>query len=89
MGDRRRLFGRLERGRTAHENEPCAAAARYGRRAGRIVDDLTNGCAFAFPPRLAKGLEEASDDQLAAGEILGSVYGLHWEALDVDQYLPG
>ncbi|VTZ64182.1 hypothetical protein EMEDMD4_570063 [Sinorhizobium medicae] len=38
---------------------------------------LTNGCTFAFPPRLAQGLEEASSDQLAAVEILGHGYGLH------------
>lgn len=79
----------LERGRVAHESEPRADAARYDRRAGRIVVDLTNGCTFAFPPRLAQGLEAATDDQLATVEILGRGYGLHWEALDVDLSLPG
>jgi hypothetical protein len=79
----------LERGRLARESEPRAAAVRYDRRAGRIVVDLTNGCTFAFPPGLAQGLEQATDDQLAAVEILGRGYGLHWEALDTDLSLPG
>ena len=79
----------LERGRTARAGEPRAAAARYDRTSGRVIVDLENGCTFAFPPRLAQGLEAASDEQLAAVEILGRGYGLHWEALDVDLSLPG
>lgn len=51
--------------------------------------ELTNGCTFAFPPRLVQGLEAASDDELDAVEILGAGYGLHWEALDVDLSVPG
>ncbi len=62
---------------------------RYDKRSGRIVVALTNGCTFAFPPRLAQGLEEASSDQLAAVEILGHGYGLHWGGLDVDLSIPG
>lgn len=79
----------LGRSRAAHASEPRAAAARYDRASGRVIVDLENGCAFAFPPRLAQGLETASDDQLAAVEILGRSCGLHWEELDVDLSLPG
>lgn len=79
----------LERGRIAQESEPRAAAARYDRQSGRVIVDLTNGCTFAFPPHLAQGLEDATEDQLAEIEILGQGYGLHWEALDVDLSLPG
>ncbi|WP_304177603.1 DUF2442 domain-containing protein [Phenylobacterium aquaticum] len=78
-----------ERGRIAAQVEPRAASARYDRRQGRIVVALTNGCTFAFPPRLAQGLEGATDEQLAAFEILGAGYGLHWESLDVDLSIPG
>src|SRR3546814_11474946 len=46
-------------------------------------------CTFAVPSRLAQGLEGATDDQLAAVEILGQGYGLHWEALDADLSVPG
>ena len=79
----------LERGRVAHASEPRATAARYDRASGRVVVDLENGCAFAFPPRLAQGLEGATDDQLATVELLGRGYGLHWEEPDVDLSLPG
>src|SRR3546814_10499426 len=79
----------LERGRVAHASEPRATTARYDRASGRVIVDLENGCTFAFPPRLAQGLEGATDDQLAAVEILGQGYGLHWEALDADLSVPG
>lgn len=79
----------LERGRMAEQNEPRADAVRYDRRNSRIIVELTNGCTFAFPPRLAQGLEAASDEELDAVEILGAGYGLHWEALDVDLSVPG
>lgn len=79
----------LERGRIAQAAEPRAAAARYDRQLGRVIVDLVNGCTFAFPPRMAQGLENATDDQLAEVELLGRGYGLHWEALDVDLTVPG
>jgi hypothetical protein len=79
----------LERGRAVRASEPRATAARYDRASGRIMVELDNDCTFAFPPRLAQGLEDASDEQLAAVEILGQGYGLHWEGLDVDLSIPG
>ncbi len=79
----------LERGRAAGLREPRATAARYDRRTGRVIVRLTNGCMFAFPPRLAQGLESATEAQLGQIEILGAGYGLHWEALDVDLTIPG
>jgi len=79
----------LERGKLALETEPRAATARYDRQLDRVIVDLTNGCTFAFPPRIAQGLETATADQLAEVEILGLGYGLHWEGLDVDLSLPG
>jgi len=79
----------LERGKVALQTEPRAATARYDRQLDRVIVDLTNGCIFAFPPRIAQGLEAASADQLAEVEILGLGYGLHWEGLDVDLSLPG
>lgn len=79
----------MERGRLAQLNEPRAAAARYDRQHGRVVIELTNGCTFTFPPQLAQGLENATDDQLAQIEILGPGYGLHWEELDADLSIHG
>ena len=79
----------LERGRVARVRQPRAAAARYDGRLGQVVVELTNGCTFAFPPRLAEGLEAATGDQLAQVRVSGSGYGLHWEALDADLSIPG
>ncbi len=79
----------LERGKAARLNEPRAQSARYDSQLDRVVVELTNGCMFTFPPRLVQGLEAATDDQLAQVEILGSGYGLHWEALDADLSVPG
>lgn len=83
------IHAALERGRVAQQSQPRAAAARYDRKNGRIVVDLTNGCTFAFPPRMAQGLEAATEDELASVEILGAGYGLHWETLDADLSVPG
>lgn len=79
----------LERGHIAQQTEPRATAARYDRKNSRIIVDLTNGCTFAFPPRMAQGLETATDEELASVEILGAGYGLHWETLDADLSVPG
>ena len=35
------------------------------------------------------GLETASQDQIAAFELLPNGYGLHWEDLDLDLSVPG
>jgi hypothetical protein len=77
------------RGQAARRQEPRATAARYDRQLGRLIVELTNGCSFAFPPRLAQGLETATEEQLAQVEILGAGTGLHWEALDADLSVPG
>ena len=79
----------IERGKHVLDTAPRATSVRYDPKLGRVVVDLTNGCTFAFPPRLAQGLEAATDDQLKAVQILGVGHGLHWEALDVDLSIPG
>ena len=79
----------LERGRKTRLLEPRAAAARYDRQLERVIVELTNGCTFSFPPRLAQGLEAATAEQLSQVEILGAGSGLHWETLDIDLSLPG
>ena len=79
----------LARGRNTRASEPRALSVRFDARSGRMIVDLTNGCTFAFPPRLVQGLENAGDGDLSTVEILGAGYGLHWEALDVDISVPG
>ncbi len=79
----------VARGKRARLLEPRARSARYDAASGRVIVELTNGCTFAFPARLAQGLEGATDEQLAAVEVLGAGYGLHWEELDTDLSIPG
>jgi len=79
----------LQRGKVARAQDPRAAAARYVSRSGRVIVELTNGCTFAFPSKLAQGLEAATDEKLAQVEILGAGTGLHWEAIDADLSVPG
>jgi Protein of unknown function (DUF2442) len=73
----------------ARTHEPRATGVRYDHEAGRVIVDLANGCVFAFPPKLAQGLETATEEQLAQAEILGAGSGLHWERLDVDLSVSG
>ncbi len=76
-------------GKIAQLNEPRAIKARYNKKLGRMIVELTNGCSFTFPPHLAQGLETATAEQLAQVESLGAGYGLHWEELDADLSVPG
>ena len=68
---------------------PTATAARYDRRRGRVVIDLSNDLSIAFRPQQAQGLEHATPDQLRTIDISPSGLGLHLPALDADLYLPG
>ncbi|HEV2362796.1 MAG TPA: DUF2442 domain-containing protein [Caulobacteraceae bacterium] len=85
----REILAARARGMRAAETEPRAKSARYDRASGRVLVDLSNGCAFAFPARRLQGLERASDADLARVEVLGAGAGLHWESLDADFSLAG
>lgn len=78
-----------ERGRVHFETTPHAKSARFDRSTGMVTLDLYNGCIFSFPARQLQGLEHASDDELAAVEVSGVGYGVHWESLDADFSVPG
>ena len=72
-----------EQGRIVYETEPHARAASFDRMTGNLIIELTNGATYNVPARHLQGLEDASDEAIAAVEI-GSGYGLHWEELDAD-----
>ena len=78
-----------ERGRIIRETQPHARSARYDAKADRVIVELTNGATFAFPPHLIEGLHDASPAQIAAVQVSGAGFGLHWEALDLDYTVPG
>ncbi len=86
--DETRFAAAEERGQTMLASEPRAVAARYDDKTGRVVLDLTNGCLYAFPTVLVEDLQSASPDALAAVEVDGLGFNLHWPDLDVDLYVP-
>lgn len=69
-------------------NEPRAVAASYDGASGRVVIELSNGCAYAFPARLVQDLQDADETALAGVEVDGLGFNLSWPALDVDLYVP-
>lgn len=68
---------------------PRAVSARYDRRTGRIVIDLSSRLIVSFAPEDAQGLENARPSQLSRIEISPSGFGLHFPAVDADLYVPG
>lgn len=85
----RQLAAATEWGRIADDTEPRAVSARYNRRTKRIEIELRDRCLFAFPAEIAQGLRGATPEQLAAVEVEGNGYALHWEELDADFTVPG
>jgi hypothetical protein len=79
----------VEAGNQANATEPRAVAAHYDSANHLIVVRLRSGALFSFPPDIAQGLAEASEEDLAAVEITPSGAGLHWEKLDADFSVPG
>ena len=68
---------------------PHAKGARYDRKSGRVVVELDNGCAFAFPARNVQGLETAKPGDLAEIELLGDGFVLHWPRVNADIRIEG
>ena len=81
----KRANARAARRRT---HGPIAVAARYDRRSGRVVVELSTGIDVMFSPQKAQGLEGAKPAQLGTIEISPSGLGLHFPKLDADLYLP-
>jgi hypothetical protein len=79
----------IVRGARATAAEPRAVRAWYDADSGRVMVELTSGILFGFPSEFGQGLRGATARELAAVEIEGGGYGLHWEALDADLTVPG
>ncbi len=67
---------------------PVATAARYDRKADRVILSLSTNLEIMFSPKNAQGLEHAKPSQLEPIEISPSGYGIHFPKLDADLYLP-
>lgn len=81
-------FAKAEARMEALRQAGHAVAARYDRKASRIVVGLGNGLAFSFPPVPAEGLADATPADLADIEISPTGLGLHWPKPDADLYIP-
>src|SRR5579863_2319164 len=78
-----------ERGKELRRTSPHAVSARYDRKTGRVVIDLSSKMTVSFSPRDAQGLEGAKPTQLEEIEISPSGFGIHFPKIDADLYLPG
>ena len=78
-----------QRGRDLQATVPRAISARYDRKSGRIVIDLSSKVTLTFSPRDAEGLEHARPAQLEEIEVSPSGFGIHFPKLDADIYVPG
>jgi hypothetical protein len=77
------------RQRAAAGRDARARSVHYDGSSGRIMVELTSGCVFGFPPRLAQGLQDASPDDLKQGHVTLGGRALRWEALDADLLVAG
>ena len=78
-----------KRGEYHLQTTPRAEAAYYDAKRKRVVVELTNGCAFMFPPELAQGLADASTKELAEVRVMPSGFAIGWDKLDVHFSLTG
>lgn len=69
-------------------NAPHAVAARYDRKAERVVLTLSSKVELMFSPKDAQGLEDATPAQLSTIEISPSGFGIHFPKIDADLYVP-
>lgn len=67
---------------------PEAVAAVYRPKDDVVAVKLRSGVELVIPRRLLQGLESAAPEQVGQVEIWGPGSSLHWEALDVDHYVP-
>lgn len=72
-----------KRGEKVLREEPTAISVRYDKRQKRIVINLNSGAIFIFPPKLAQGLCDADEKDLADVKILGHGFVIEWTILDV------
>ncbi|OYV36474.1 MAG: hypothetical protein B7Z80_15455 [Rhodospirillales bacterium 20-64-7] len=66
-----------------------AAAARYDAAGGRVVVELVNGCAYAFPSWMVPALAGAPPAVLAEVMVGGVGFELEWPRLACSLHVPG
>jgi Protein of unknown function (DUF2442) len=89
MADPKKEFAAANERARHRLSRTAITAARYDKRIGRLVIDLSTGLSLTFRPQDAQGFERAKPTQLTKIEISPSGLGLHFPAIDADVYLPG
>jgi hypothetical protein len=69
------------------DNHPRVLSASYNRAADAMILGLNNGTRFIIPREELKGLEGATETQLADIEISVGL-ALYWPQVDVEHYFP-
>jgi hypothetical protein len=78
-----------QRAKALQSSLPKAISARYDRKSGRIVIELSSKLSLSFSPDDIQGLQKAKPTQLDEIEITPSGFGIHFPKLDADIYVPG
>jgi hypothetical protein len=76
-------FRRLSR-RADRDPLPYATEVRFDRRSRKVKLRLSTGLELAFDPRLAHGLADVSEEDLASVQIEGAGGAIHFPRLDAD-----
>ncbi|MCY7345361.1 MAG: DUF2442 domain-containing protein [Pyrinomonadaceae bacterium] len=85
----RQYIEATKRGEKALREEPRAVAVRYDRQQKRVIIELNNDATYIFPPALAQGLNEATEEEIADVKVLGQGFALEWTMLDVHFSIKG
>ena len=72
-----------QHGKRAHAT-PRAVSARFDRRSHKVIVKLDTGIDFAFDPKRAQGLSDATADDLVGISVEGIGSTLHFPRLDAD-----
>jgi hypothetical protein len=78
-----------QRAKALQSSLPKAISARYDRKSGRIVIDLSSKLTLSFSPDDVQDLQNAKPSHLDKIEITPSGFGIHFPRLDADLYVPG
>ncbi len=77
-----------QRGTALSSSAVLAISAKYDENSGRIVIELSNGCAYLIPPALIEDLAGAEPADLAEIEVEGAGFDLYFPRLDADIFVP-
>lgn len=76
------------RGQELKESAPAAVSVRFDRGGGLLVIVLSSGDEVFVSPKLVRGLEDASPEDLDSGEVFYLGFAIRFPTIDADVYLP-